>query len=471
MNIKNKNLPTLPQIAEKAQQLVEKATELSRKRQEKPTSYYSRFLSRAVLLEESGPPAAVVSTIMVVSLFVFGCVIWSGVTTLQETSMASGQIVPASSVQPVQHLEGGIVARVLVEDGQQVKKGQTLLRLASSATYSELERVRARKAALGMQVVRLKAFSLQAKPDFSPFIKDFPGLVRDQQDILEQQNKSLKAQENVIFAKVSAQENQHSVLEKQEQTQKNAMDIIGEELKIREGLTKKGLGSKIRLLEVQRQFNNAEGELQATQIRKTGLLASIREAEGHLVELRTRLNNDALNQVGAMTEDLTQVMAELKRLNDKAQRLDVVAPTDGTVKGLKYRSVGSIIPPGDVVAEIVPYSDFLVAEVKISPRDIGHVKVGKEVLVKIDTYNFARFGGISGILNHVSASSFMNERGETYFKGVVKLPRNYIGSNPDSNRITPGMTVVADIKTGEKTVLQYLVKPINNALNTSFRER
>lgn len=471
MTLKNKNLPTLPEITEKAQKLVEKATELSRKKREKPTSYYARFLSRAVLLEEAGPPTAVISTIMVVCVFVFGCVIWSGVTTLQETSMASGQIAPASSVQPVQHLEGGIVAQVLVEDGQQVKKGQTLLRLASSATYSELERVQARKAALGMQVARLKAFSRQETPDFSAFTDHFSGLVQNQQDILEQQNKSRKAQENVIFAKISVQENQFNVLEKQEQTQKNAMDIIGEELKIREGLTKKGLGSKIRLLEVQRQFNNAEGELRATQTRKVGLLATIREAEGSLVELRTRLNNDALNQVGSMTEDLTQVMAELKRLNDKARRLDIVAPTDGTVKGLKYRSAGSVIPPGDVVAEVVPPSDFLVAEIKISPRDIGHVKVGEEVLVKVDTYNFSRFGGISGELNHVSASSFMDERGNTYFKGVIKLPRNYIGGNPSSNRITAGMTVVADIKTGEKTVLQYLVKPINNALSTSFRER
>jgi HlyD family secretion protein/adhesin transport system membrane fusion protein len=123
------------------------------------------------------------------------------------------------------------------------------------------------------------------------------------------------------------------------------------------------------------------------------------------------------------------------------------------------------------LAEIVPISGGLVAEVKISPRDIGHVNVGSEVLLKIDTYNYARYGSITSSLRQVSASSFLDEEGNTYFKGFVDLPNNYIGTDPKSNRITSGMTVVADIQTGKKTLLQYLVKPINNALNTSFRER
>ena len=123
------------------------------------------------------------------------------------------------------------------------------------------------------------------------------------------------------------------------------------------------------------------------------------------------------------------------------------------------------------MAEIVPISDSLIAEVRISPRDIGHVDLGTEVLVKIDTYNFARYGSITSSLDHISASSFMDEEGNSYFKGLVALPQNYIGTDPKSNRITSGMTVVADIRTGKKTLLQYLVKPINNALNTSFRER
>ncbi|WP_321393411.1 HlyD family type I secretion periplasmic adaptor subunit [Emcibacter sp.] len=452
-------------------ELVTKATEAARTRQEKPVSYYARFLSRAILLEESGPPKAIISTIGIISLFVFGCIAWAAVTKLDETSVAQGQIVPAASVQPVQHLEGGIVAAVLVEEGEIVKKGQTMIRMSPSQATSERGRMLARHAALSMQTERLKSFALDRQADFSAYADSFPTLVQDQKDILAQQLKSRQAQENVILAQIAERRNETKVLGEQEKTQKQTLDIISEELKMRKELTDKGLGSRLRLLEVEKEYSKAEGDLHTTRSRKASVQASIKQVEGSLIELQASLRNDALTEMGNLSKELAEITAELQRLEDKVQRLNVAAPSDGIVKGLKYRVAGSVVPPGDVVAEVVPYTGKIVAEVRISPRDIGHVGPGEEVLVKIDTYNFARFGGVKGTLNQVSASSFVDEKGESYFKGVVELPRNYVGNDPASNRITAGMTVVADIKTGDKTLLQYLVKPINNALTTSFRER
>ncbi|WP_168190368.1 HlyD family type I secretion periplasmic adaptor subunit [Luteithermobacter gelatinilyticus] len=454
-----------------ARNLLLKATEAARAKKEKPTTYYTRFLSRAILLEEAGPPKAVISTIGIISFFVLSCILWAAVTKLDEASMAQGQIVPAASIQPVQHLEGGIVAEVLVEEGEMVKKGQTLLRMAPTQATSERGRMLARHAALSMQVERLKAFALDKTPDFSRFEATYPTLVRDQRDILQQQIRSRKAQEDVILAQIAERRNEWATLLEQEKNQRQALEIIAEELKMRQELTEKGLGSRLRLLEAQKEYNKTEGSLQETLTRKAGIKASITEAESNLVQLRANLRNDALIQMGNLSKELAEVTADLERLDDRVTRLNVKAPTDGIVKGLKYRSAGSVVPPGDVVAEVVPYTGKIQAEVRISPRDIGHVKVGDEVLVKVDTYNYARFGGVEGRLEKVSASSFMDEEGVTYFKGIVELPRNYVGTDPSSNRITPGMTVVADIKTGEKTLLQYLVKPINNALSTSFRER
>ena len=452
-------------------ELVTKATEAAQARHEKPVSYYARFLSRAILLEESGPPKAVISTIGIISLFVFGCIAWAAVTKLDETTVAQGQIVPAASVQPVQHLEGGIVAEVLVEEGQIVKKGQPLIKMSPSQAASERGRMLARHAALSMQIERLKAFALDKDADFSTYTKSFPTLVRDQQDILAQQLNSRKAQENVILAQIAERRNEAKILSEQEKNLQKTLGIVGEELKMRKELTEKGLGSRLRLLESEKEYSKAEGDLHTTRSRKASVQASIKQVEGSLIELQASLRNDALTEMGNLSKELAEVTAELQRLEDRVQRLNVTAPSNGIVKGLKYRVAGSVVPPGDVVAEVVPYTGKLVAEVRISPRDIGHVATGEEVLVKIDTYNFARFGGVKGTLNQVSASSFIDEQGETYFKGVVELPQDFVGANPASNRITPGMTVVADIKTGDKTLLQYLVKPINNALTTSFRER
>lgn len=455
----------------KLEQFVEKATELARQKKSKPVSYYTRFLSRAILLEESGPPKAIVTTVGVISLFLFGAIIWAAVTTLNETSVAIGQIRPASTVQPVQHLEGGIVSRVLVNEGDEVKKGQTILTLAPTLALSNLDRIKARHMALSLQIARLKAFAADKDGDFSGYEKTHPQLAQDQKDILQQQNKSRQAQQRVILSQLDARKNELLLLERKERTEKKNLRIIAEEMNMRQELTDKGLGSKIKLLEVQRAHNRAEGDLIQTQSRKAGGRAMIAQVEGDLVALNEKFRNETLIQVDSLSSQRAEISAELTQLNDRVKRLAVLSPADGIVKGLKYRTTGSVVPPGDILAEIVPMSDMLVAEVKISPRDIGHVNIGTEVLLKIDTYNFSRYGSIASNLSHVSASSFLDADGNTYFKGLVDLPNNYIGTDPKSNRITSGMTVVADIQTGKKTLLQYLVKPINNALDTSFRER
>ncbi len=457
--------------ATRLEKLVEKATELVGQKKPKPASYYTRFLSRAILLEEIGPPKAIITTVGVISLFLFGMIIWAAVTTLDETSVATGQIRPASSVKPVQHLEGGIISSILVNEGDEVRQGQTILTMAPTAALSDLERIRARHIALTLQIIRLKAFARGEEGDFSAPEKDYPLLVQDQRDILAQQNKSRTAQQSVIRSQITEKENELVLLNRQETTEKRNLTIIAEEMAMRQELTDKGLGSKIKLLEVQRAHNMAQGDLNRTQLSKSSVRASIAQVRGNLVALNEKFRNESLIQVDGLSSERAQVAAQLTQLNDRVRRLALLAPADGIVKGLKYRTVGSIIPPGDVVAEIVPMSDNLVAEVRISPRDIGHVGLGTEVLVKIDTYNFARYGSITSSLGHISASSFMDEEGNSYFKGLVALPQNYIGTDPKSNRITSGMTVVADIRTGKKTLLQYLVKPINNALNTSFRER
>ncbi|MCK5424608.1 MAG: HlyD family type I secretion periplasmic adaptor subunit [Emcibacter sp.] len=465
------NSPAVDTGAEKVEKFMEKATEFARQKNPKPVTYYSRFLSRAILLEESGPPQAIVSTVGIISLFLFGLITWSAITTLDETSVALGQIRPASSVKPVQHLEGGIISEVFVNDGDEVKKGQKILTMAPTAAMSNLDRIKVRHIALNLQIIRLKAFAAGGKGDFSTYEKDYPVLVQDQNDVLTQQNKSRTAQQRVILSLLAEKKNELLLLNRQEQTEQKNLNIISEEMGMRQELTDKGLGSKIILLEIQRAHNNAEGDLIQTQSRKASVKAAIAQVRGNLVALNEKFRNESLIQVDALSSERAQIAAELTQLYDRVRRLAVLAPSDGIVKGLKYRTIGAVVPPGDVVAEVVPITGMLVAEVKISPRDIGHVSIGTKVLLKIDTYNYARYGSITSSLAQVSASSFMDEEGETYFKGLVELPYNYIGSDPKSNRITSGMTVVADIQTGRKTLLQYLVKPINNALDTSFRER
>ncbi|MAU41347.1 MAG: hypothetical protein CMF31_06970 [Kordiimonas sp.] len=444
---------------------------LATQRKRKPTSYYARFLSRAILLEEVGPPRMITATIAVISFFILSFFVWSAVTPLQETSMAKGQILPQASVQPVQHLEGGIIANVMVKEGDIVRAGDPLMKLAPVAAMADLDQMLTREASLSLQAERLRAFALERDANFAPYAANYPQIVRDQSDVLDYQNKSRMAQKDVLIAQINERDKEYAVLVQQEETQRESLRILTKETDIHSQLRKKGLGSELKLLAAKRALNQAQGELQATLSRQASIKASIKEAESRVLELDATLRNEALAEMGRVSTELAELRKELSRHQDRVARLTVTAPSNGVVKGLQFPRPGGVVAPGDLLMELVPEDRNLIAEVKISPRDIGHVKKGTPVLVKVDTYNYARFGGIAGTLDHVSASSFMDEKGETYFKGVVQLPQTYVGQDPRSNAVTSGMTVVADIRSGEKTLLQYLIKPIHNALSSSFTER
>ena len=175
--------------------------------------------------------------------------------------------------------------------------------------------------------------------------------------------------------------------------------------------------------------------------------------------------------MGSVTGELAQVRETIAKLQDRVRRLDITAPTRGIVKGLTTRTIGAVIGPGELIVEIVPLDDVLVAEVRISPRDIGHLRIGQSANVKVTTYDPARFGVVEGRLKRVSASTFKDEEGEPFYKGIIELSQAFVGSDPDRNPVLPGMVVDADIVTGSKSLMQYLLKPVYRGLDSAFRER
>ncbi|NJN06137.1 MAG: HlyD family efflux transporter periplasmic adaptor subunit, partial [Rhodobacteraceae bacterium] len=151
--------------------------------------------------------------------------------------------------------------------------------------------------------------------------------------------------------------------------------------------------------------------------------------------------------------------------------MEIAAPVRGIVKGLQTKTIGGVVRPGETLMELVPLGDSLVAEVKIAPSDIGHIAIGQPAKVKVSTYDSARFGGIDGTLKHISASTFQEDRGEAFYKGVIELSRDHVGNDPSANPILPGMVVDADIVTGNRSLFRYLLKPVYRGLDNAFHER
>ncbi len=431
----------------------------------------TRFLAQSVILEESGGSGLVRWAIISVSLAICAFVAWAAVTNVDEIAVTSGEVVPTGRVQTIQHLEGGIVSEILVEEGIVVEKDQVMVRLSKAAAFAELSQQKARLITLQLQSERLRAIGEGRTPDFS-FVSDkYRNLIEDQLRIYRISVEASENRRKVINDQINQREAELAVFKEEEETLIRNLEYLEEELVMQESLYQKGLTSRMVYLDVQKEVNDAVGDLAKLTSERKKSAEGLKESNSRLTELDTDTREAALGEMGDLAAEIASLKEAIERSVDRVNRLDVRAPVRGIVKGLEANTIGGVVPPGGVLLEIVPLDEELVVETRITTRDVGHVKVGHPVTVKVSTFDFARYGGIDGTLIDISAATFLDEEGEPYYKGRVSLVQNHVGADPESNIVMPGMTVQADINTGKKTLLEYLLKPIVSSVSESFRER
>ncbi|MDV7340304.1 HlyD family type I secretion periplasmic adaptor subunit [Terasakiella sp. A23] len=434
-------------------------------------SRQTRYLAQSVVLEEAGSSSLIRAGMMTVGLVIVAFILWSYVTEVDEVAISFGEVVPSSRIQTIQHLEGGIVSEILVREGQIVEAGDIMLRLDPAAAYSERAQMQARRASLLLKAERLRAVGLDREPDFSIVGKEYANLVKDQEAIYQVQTSSQNSSRQVLLNQIEQTRTELDVMDEKEATERQQTSIIEDELRMREKLYKQGLTSKVVYLDLKRQANQSRGEVNKLVQERLKAIEAHEEAKSRLAQDIAKAKEQALQEMGTVTSELAQVREALAKLDDRVNRLEVVAPVRGIVKGLEASTVGGVLAPGATITEIVPLDKELIVETKIETKDVGHMRVGQPVTVKITSFDYARYGGITGELTNISATTFMNEQEDPYYKGTITLDRSYVGYDPESNRIMPGMTVQADVTTGKKTLLQYLLKPVYSSVNEAFRER
>jgi len=430
----------------------------------------NRLLSTATLLEEKGPPRALCHFLLLICFLVGGFVIFSLVTDITEAAVVHGEVVPGESVKIVQHLEGGIIAEVLVEEGQLVSKGQPLARLDEASAQAELDQMLALETSLVLRAQRLRAFVMGKEPNFSASDK-YADLVEDQYSLLETQLRAHNSQRKVIESRIQQRAAHVAALEEQKTPLQDRVGISQQLLDMRKTLLDKGLVSRVTYLESERAYSQARGDLTGLQGKIAEARGALGEARNSLLELDAKLRNEASEEMGRVTAELAQVREKLARLEDRVARLEIAAPVRGIVKGLQVKTIGGVVRPGETLMDLVPLGEALVAEVKIKPSDIGHVAIGQPAKVKVSTYDSARFGGIEGTLKQISASTFQEDKGEAFYKGVIELSKDYVGNDPKAYPIFPGMVVDADIVTGNRSLFRYFLKPVFRGLDSAFHER
>lgn len=421
-----------------------------------------RRLTQSIALEESPVPGLLRSCVGVSFLLVSLFLAWSAVAEVEEVASAAGQIVPSGYIQDIQHLEGGIIREILVQEGDLVEKGQPLVKLDDTGANADLGQIRAKQKTLELQVQRLRRFADGAGTD---------SLTGDEKAILDSMNAARSTQKDVLTAQLEQKRRELDAISSNKAALQKNVALARKEYDINFQMEAKGSSSKLATLNAERQLNQLVGQLNEATTQEVQAQSAITEAQSRLQSLDASLRQDALKSLAEAQGELDELNKGLGKLENAASRTTVTSPVRGLVKGLSVHTLGAVIEPGKVLMEIVPVGEELIVEALVSPGDIGNIEKGEAVKVKVSAYDASRYGSVPGKLLSVSASTFQTQEGQSFYKARIQLAHDYVGEDANRNLLLPGMAVQANIITGQKTVLEYLLRPLKAATEDAFHEK
>lgn len=411
--------------------------------------------------------------LVVSALFFILAAWWANETELDEVTRGEGKVVPSSKVQVIQNLEGGILAEVLVAEGEVVEKGQVLLRIDDTRFSSSFRETELKYYELLARTSRLEAES-EGLSYTSPqeVLEKQPTLAADEQALYQSRQLELESTIRVLKEQV-AQKKQELVERQSRQSQlTRSYQLSNEELKMSEPLVEVGVISQVELLRLKRATNDLRGEMNANRLAIPRIKSSLDEVEQKITEQRVRFKTEAAKQLSEVKAELARTKEAVFSLEDRVTRTQVRSPVTGTIKQLKINTVGGIIQPGMDLVEIVPIEDNLLIEAKIRPADIAFLRPGQKAMVKLTAYDFTIYGGLPAKLERISADTIVDDKEDSFYLIYLRTEKNYIENSQQGRlEIIPGMTTSVDILTGKKSVLDYLLKPILKAKNEALRER
>lgn len=426
-------------------------------------------LEAATHMRPAAPIMAMFYTIMALVVFLL---VWAGVSQIDEITHGQGQVVPSQEVQVVQSLEGGILGELLVKEGQQVKKGEPLLRIKDVQFSSEKGGTEAKFLGLSAKKARL-----QAEANGSEFIVP--------QDIA-QKNPEIAANEKALYeSRQEELKNSYGILE--DRINKAGADLsavkatigglsesrrhLQKELDLTRSMVEKRAVSKMEQMKLERELSDISGQINAESQRQRSLESEVESAKKERENQSDKFRSQALGELNAVETEISQLQESLKNLGDRVDRAELRSPVDGIVNGIAVKTIGGVIQPAMKLVEIVPIDDELKIMARVPPDEIAFIRPGQDVKVKVTAYDSQKYGALDGKLVRIGASSVTDQKGDVFFEIEVRTDKNYLGTAEHPLPITPGMIAQADVVTGKRTILEYLLKPVLRARDKAFTER
>lgn len=446
---------------------VEKVLGQVSKKEEKEAVDFSTDSDVAIIRQEPLRARVLLRSIGVV-MAVF--VLWAGVAQLDEVTRGDGKVIPSKQIQILQSIDGGLVAEILVREGDVVQQDQLLVKIDETRFVSSVKENRVQYLALLAKNARLKAMS-ENKPFVPP-----PEVEKEAPEVVAQERLYYDAKRSEMEAAVSIARQQLAQRQQElnESTAKRAQasqgyDLTSRELSVTKPLISSGAVSEVELLRLERDVSRYRGERDMASAQITRVQAAINEAQRKIEEVALNFRNDAGKELSETSAKLSGLTESSVALSDRVKQSSIRSPVKGTVKRLLVNTVGGVVQPGKDMIEIVPLEDALLLEARILPRDIAFLRPGQPVVVKFTAYDYSIYGGLDGVLEHIGADTVTDEKGNAFYTVRVRTMKGGFG---DKNLpIIPGMVAEVDILTGKKSVLAYLLKPVIKAKSIAMTER
>jgi adhesin transport system membrane fusion protein len=394
---------------------------------------------------------------------------WMAAAQVEQVVRTQGRLIPSTKPQLVQHLEGGIVSKVYVREGDRVQKGQPLIAvsdlLASSSRGEKQARFNGLIARAARQYAEANSLGMKAPPDLTANSVELKNEIEAFTARQTRLTQTLKVLEEQINQKRQEQIEQ----EARRRGLLTELEVARQQLGVMAGLQARNAASQMEILDARARVERLSTQLKEAETALPRLAAAAAELEARRSEVAAQFKSEARSGLADTRVELERLTQELTADSDRIKRTEVIAPADGTINKLLFNTVGGVVKPGDTLLELTPANGALAIEAKAAPSERGSLQVGQTAIVRVAAFDYTTHGTVKAKVTEISADSLTDERGERYFRVGMSLEPSSVAAF--GKPLTPGMTLTADSVTGQRTVLEYVLSPIRGLSQTAFRDR
>lgn len=436
---------------------------LLKKKHDKAVLDFMPSLSSAVLLRTS---SGLHKVLWLITFTIFFLLTWAYFSKIDDIVKSQGKIITTTNIQTISSLNGGVLKESYVKEGDHVKKGEVLFKLSDLDYKKDFEKNRQNKMSLLAKIERLKAQSEGTEIIKNKEVTDFDNeIMQNEIELFNTNEKKFNASVNVLKEQLTQRKNDLQDAYKNLDINEQNYALVMNEMKIKKPLVEERIISKVELLQLERTRNDTLAELKKIKGSIPTLKSAINEIKKSIEETTQTYRSSSKDELVVAFNDLRQVEEDINFLSQKITDTLIKSPNDGVLNKINIKTIGEAVSPGVVIAEIIPESKFTLAEVKVDPADIGFLYVGQAVRIKLKPYDFSLYGALDGEISYISADTLKDDKDEKKEVYIVhiKAETKYLNNNKKLE-IKPGMSVDADIITGKKSILDYILKPIVRSL-------